>query len=212
MVYHWQMGYDVVNMQRDLRTGDSWLKRTSARSYYWIMQRLVEKVDLPVDVSDFRLIGPAPLAALRALDERSRILKGLIGWVGFRTIELPYNRTSRHAGNTKWNAASLLDLAIESILSFSRKPLRIFSLISFSFFVSSICYLLAVLVAGSFDIHHLLVGIASFMCVGVALVGEYVGVTLAEVKRRPLYFLNSNNEARPMTIHPPASSLEGKKC
>ncbi|WP_330211136.1 glycosyltransferase family 2 protein [Pseudomonas sp. AM4(2022)] len=212
MVYHWQMGYDVVNMQRDLRTGDSWLKRTSARSYYWIMRRLVEKVDLPVDVSDFRLIGPAPLAALRALDERSRILKGLIGWVGFRTIELPYNRTSRHAGNTKWNAASLLDLAIESILSFSRKPLRIFSLISFSFFVSSICYLLAVLVAGSFDIHHLLVGIASFMCVGVALVGEYVGVTLAEVKRRPLYFLNSNNEARPMTIHPPASSLEGKKC
>lgn len=212
MVHHWQMGYDVVNMQRDLRTGDSLLKRMSARSYYWIMQRLVEKVDLPADVSDFRLIGPAPLAALRALDERSRILKSLIGWVGFRTIELPYNRTFRHAGNTKWNAAGLFNLAIESVLSFSRKPLRIFSLISFGFFVSSICFLLAALVAGSFDIHHLLLGMASFMCLGVAMVGEYLGVTLAEVKRRPLYFLKSNNKATSVSIHPPVSSIESKKC
>ena len=101
MVDYWQRGYDVVNMQRNLRIGDSWFKRMSARAYYWVMQRLVEKVDMPADVSDFRLIGPAPLAALRALDERSRILKGMIGWVGFRTIELPYNRTVRHAGSTK---------------------------------------------------------------------------------------------------------------
>ena len=127
---------------------------------------------MPADVSDFRLIGPAPLAALRALDERSEILKGMIGWVGFRTIELPYNRTVRHAGSTKWNAAGLFNLAIESIVSFSRKPLRIFSLISFGLFVSSICYMLASLVAGSFDIHHLIVGMASFMCVGVAMVGS----------------------------------------
>lgn len=74
MVDYWQRGYDVVNMQRNLRIGDSWFKRMSARAYYWVMQRLVEKVDMPADVSDFRLIGPAPLAALRALDERSRML------------------------------------------------------------------------------------------------------------------------------------------
>lgn len=83
MVDYWQRGYDVVNMQRNLRIGDSWFKRMSARAYYWVMHRLVEKVDMPTDVSDFRLIGPAPLAALRALDERSRILKGMIGWVAF---------------------------------------------------------------------------------------------------------------------------------
>ncbi|MBV7479127.1 glycosyltransferase family 2 protein [Pseudomonas sp. PDM31] len=212
MVDYWQRGYDVVNMQRSLRTGDSWLKRMSARGYYWIMQRLVDMVDLPTDVSDFRLIGPAPVFALRALDERSRTLKSLIGWVGFRTIELSYNRTARHAGNTKWNAAGLFNLAIESILSFSRKPLRIFSFISFGLFISSICYLLAAFVAGSFDIHHLLVVIASFMCVGVAMVGEYLGVTLTEVKRRPLYFLKRNSKTSPVTLHPPSSSIESKKC
>mgnify|MGYP001561503044 FL=1 len=212
MVDYWQRGYDVVNMQRNLRIGDSWFKRMSARAYYWVMQRLVEKVDMPADVSDFRLIGPAPLAALRALDERSRILKGMIGWVGFRTIELPYNRTVRHAGSTKWNAAGLFNLAIESIVSFSRKPLRIFSLISFGLFVSSICYMLASLVAGSFDIHHLIVGMASFMCVGVAMVGEYLGVTLAEVKRRPLYFLKHSSKADPVSLHPSMASIEGKKC
>lgn len=212
MVDFWQKGYDVVNMQRNLRTGDSWLKCMSAWGYYWVMQRLVEKVDLPVDVSDFRLIGQAPLAALRALDERCRTLKSLIGWVGFRTIELPYNRTVRHAGNTKWNATELINLAVESILSFSRKPLRIFSLISFGLFVSTICYLLAALVAGSFDIHHLLVGLASFMCVGVAMVGEYLGVTLAEVKRRPLYFLKSNGRSAPDSLPPSVLSIKDKKC
>jgi len=50
------------------------------------------------------------------------------------------------------------------------------------------------------------------MCLGVAMVGEYLGVTLAEVKRRPLYFLKSNNKATPVTIHPPVSSIESKKC
>ena len=212
MVDFWQRGYDVLNMQRNLRTGDSWFKRVSARAYYWVMQRLVEKVDLPADVSDFRLIGPAPLAALRALDERSRILKGMIGWVGFRTVELPYDRTVRHAGSTKWNAAGLFNLAIESIVSFSRKPLRIFSLISFGLFVSSICYMLASLVAGSFDVHHLLVGMASFLCIGVAMVGEYLGVALAEVKRRPRYFLKSNSKADPVSLHASVPLIEGKKC
>lgn len=212
MVDFWQRGYDVVNMQRSLRTGDSWFKRISALAYYWVMQRLVEKVDLPADVSDFRLIGPAALAALRALDERSRVLKGMIGWVGFRTVELPYIRTYRHAGSSKWNAAGLLNLAVESILSFSRKPLRIFSLISFALFVFSICYLLATIVAGSFNVHHLLVGMASFLCVGVAMVGEYLGVTLAEVKRRPLYFLKRKSKADPLSLQLSVSSIEGKKC
>ncbi len=212
MVEFWQKGYDVVNMQRNLRTGDSLFKRMSARAYYWVMQRLVDKVDLPADVSDFRLIGPAPLAAIRALDERSSILKGMIGWVGFRTFELPYNRAVRHGGSSKWNVAGLINLAIESILSFSRKPLRIFSLASFALFVSSFCYMLAALVAGSFDVHHLLVGMASFMCVGVAMVGEYLGLTLAEVKRRPQYFLKNSPKAECASIHPSVSSFEGKKC
>jgi hypothetical protein len=148
---------------------------------------------------------------LRALDERSRILKGMIGWVGFRTIELPYNRTVRHAGSTKWNAAGLFNLAIESIVSFSRKPLRIFSLISFGLFVSSICYMLASLAGGQFrhpspDRQWL------HSCASVSPWWGYLGVTLAEVKRRPLYFLKHSSKADPVSLHPSMASIEGKKC
>lgn len=211
MVEYWQRGYDVVNMQRRSRLGDSWFKRTSACVYYWTMQRLVDRVVLPIDVSDFRLIGPAPLAALRALDERSRILKSLIGWVGFRTIELPYERTLRHAGSSKWSFLGLFDLAVESILGFSRKPLRWFSLISVGLWLSSLLYITTAFVVGRFNSHDWLVGIAAFICLGVAMVGEYLGATLSEVKRRPHYVLKEKSRPcreKPRTASP---SIKGRK-
>lgn len=189
MVARWLDGYEVVNMQRCRRTGDSWFKRATARVYYRAMGYLVERIELPAEVSDFRLIGPAPLAALRAMDERARMLKGLVGWVGYRTIELPYERTAREAGTTQWNFLGLLDLAITGVLGFSRKPLRWFSLASLSIWVLSVLYALAAAITGSFDAHHLLICLAAFLCVGVAMVGEYLGATLSEVKRRPHYLL-----------------------
>jgi len=212
MVAHWQQGYDVVNMQRSQRVGDSWFKRMTARAYYRVMQGLVEKIELPEDVSDFRLIGPAPLAALRSLDERVRVLKGLISWVGFRTIELPYDRTSRHAGHTKWNVVSLFNLAVESALSFSRKPLRIFSLVSAGLWASSIVYALVGLATNDINIHHVLFFIMAFMCLGIAMVGEYLGVALVEVKRRPLYLLKNHPKVEPVTIHPSINRVEGETC
>ncbi|QBF26086.1 glycosyltransferase [Pseudomonas tructae] len=201
MVAHWREGFEVVNMQRRRRTGDSWFKRTTARLYYRMMGVLVERMRIPSDVSDFRLIGPAPLAALRAMDERSRMLKGLVGWVGFKTIELPYERTARRAGSSKFNFLGLLDLAISGVLGFSRKPLRWFSLASLLIWVAAVVYILVALVGGTLDAHHLLIGLGAFLCLGVAMVGEYLGATLSEVKRRPHYLLKGQSTQRSSRAH-----------
>lgn len=102
MVHHWLTGSDIVNMQRRSRLSDTSSKRISAHLYYKLMNFLADKFDVPADVSDFRLIGPAPLAALRGMPERTRFMKGLISWLGFNTIELPYDREPRSAGLSKW--------------------------------------------------------------------------------------------------------------
>ncbi|MDD1012090.1 glycosyltransferase family 2 protein [Pseudomonas rubra] len=193
MVEHWLQGYDVVNMQRSRRDGDSWLKKFTARLYYRIMRHLVGRGQLPAQVSDFRLIGPAPLAALRAMDERVGLFKGLVGWVGFRTIELPYERVARAAGTSKWDYPALLNLALEGALAFSRKPLRWYSVASLVIVLVCLGWMLAALIAGSFSPVHLLLGVGGFLCLGVAMLGEYLGATLFEVKRRPHYLLQGDS-------------------
>lgn len=189
MVEHWQQGYDVVNMQRTRRDGDSRMKRLTAGLYYRVMRGLVTRGQVPSEVSDFRLIGPAPLAALRTMEERVSLFKGLVGWVGFHTVELPYERAARVAGKSKWNYPALLDLALEGALAFSRKPLRWYSLVSAVTFVTCVGWMIAAVATGSFSVTHLLLAVSGLLCIGVSMLGEYLGATLLEVKRRPHYVL-----------------------
>lgn len=205
MVDHWLQGYDVVNMQRVRREGDGWFKRISAAFYYRFMQVLLVRGNFPAEVSDFRLIGPAPLAALRAMPERVGVFKLLVGWVGFRSIELPYTRVGRAAGATKWSYSALFDLALESALAFSRRPLRWYSIVSLTVFLICSGWLVVAIVMGSVSLLHGLLAMAGWLCVGVAMLGEYLGATLQEVKGRPSYLLqvkperdiNDNACARP---------------
>lgn len=202
MVDHWLQGYDVVNMQRICREGDGWLKRISAGLYYRAMHLLLARGSFPAEVSDFRLIGPAPLAALRAMPERVGVFKLLVGWVGFRSIELPYTRVGRAAGSTKWSYSALFDLALESALAFSRKPLRWYSVVSLAVFLVCSGWLLVASVVGSVSLLHGLLAMAGWLCIGVAMLGEYLGATLLEVKGRPRYLLQV----------PPEQSTEGEAC
>lgn len=187
-----QAGYDIVNMQRSTRKSDSWLKRTAASLFYRVMRALFDGVRLPVQVSDFRLVGPAPLAALRLLPERGRMLKGLVGWVGFRSIEIPYEREARGGGSSKWSYGALLDLAIDGAVGFSRKPLRWFSLASIAVFLLTLVFVIQELVTGDASIDHLLLALGAFLALGLSLIGEYLGATLMESKSRPRYLVASS--------------------
>lgn len=211
MVEHWLAGCDIVNMQRSDRRGDTAGKRISARLYYRLLGLLVDRYAVPQDVSDFRLIGAAPLQALRAMPERARFMKGMVNWLGFKTIELPYDRVARGAGQSKWGPLALVDLAIEGIVAFSRKPLRWFSLLSASIFVLTLLYIAQQIGTGSLDIHDFILGVGAMLALGVALVGEYIGATLSEVKRRPVYLLSSTFGGFSKRLAAPATRQLGKE-
>lgn len=185
MVQEWRKGYEIVNMQRRSRHGDSWAKRMAARLYYATMDQLIDDFDVPRQVSDFRLIGPNAVAAICAMDDRAGVLKILVSWLGYPSTEVNYDRKPRQAGQTKWTALSLLDLCADSILAFSVRPLRLYSYVSaISFFVGSL-WVAGTATFSELTHMHLLVQSILLLCLGTAVVGEYVGRVLTVVSPRP---------------------------
>jgi len=191
MVSAWERGYDIVNMKRSSRRGDGFLKRYTATCFYWLVAKLNDRLHYPSEVSDFRLIGKEALCAYRELNEHSRSFKSLVSWVGFSCVEVEYERDARFAGESKWGFFGLADLAIESAMSVSRKPIRWFSYVaSISFFVCLILWTIS-LSTNVGSIGYATCMLISGVAVGLGVVGEYVGVIFDEVKARPQYFVST---------------------
>ena len=138
LVDHWVNGYDVVYAKRLSRTGESSIKKLTARAFYRVMNK-VSKVNIPEDTGDFRLMSRRAVDSLKELREYHRFMKGLFSWVGYPQKAVSYKRDARYAGKTKWNYWRLWNLAIEGITSFSSAPLLVASyfglLTSFTAFI-----------------------------------------------------------------------------
>lgn len=195
MVARWREGYDVVYATRKRRPGDSWLKRTTAHFFYRIFE-LIADVPIPRDTGDFRLLDRRVVDVMVRLPERTRFMKGLFAWVGFKQTAIYYEREPRQAGGTKWNYWRLWNFAMDGITSFSSVPLKVWSYCGFV--ISLFAFLYAVVLAIKKLLHDVDVpGYTSLMVVvlflgGIQLItlgilGEYMGRVYNEVKGRPLY-------------------------
>lgn len=195
MVDLWQQGYEVVLGRRANRDLDSWAKRTSATWFYRIQNR-ISTPKLPESVGDFRLMDRKVVDALKKLPESQRFMKGLFAWIGFKTATIDYVRTERIIGTTKFNSWKLWNFALEGITSFSTDPLRIWtyvglliSLMSFGFalFILFKVLILGVDVPGYASLMVAITFLGGLQLVGIGILGEYLGRTYLESKRRPVY-------------------------
>src|SRR5437764_14491977 len=98
----WREGYDVVYAVRATRSGESWLKRKTAKAFYRLMSRLGD-IDIPQETGDFRLVDRQAVDAVTAMREHRRYLRGMFAWVGYRQTGVPYQRDARYAGKTKFS-------------------------------------------------------------------------------------------------------------
>ena len=126
MVAKWREGFDIVFATRTRREGDSWFKRTTARYFYQVFDRITD-VPIPHDTGDYRLIDRRVVDVLVRLPERTRFMKGLFAWVGFRQAAITFDAQPRRSGETKWNYWRLWNFALDAITSFSSLPLKIWS-------------------------------------------------------------------------------------
>jgi glycosyltransferase involved in cell wall biosynthesis len=126
MIKIWRSGYDVVYGKRKARQGETFFKKFTAKAFYRILGKLTD-IDIPVDTGDFRLIDRRVCEALKQLPERNRYVRGLMSWVGFKQTAIEFERSERFAGETKYPLKKMLKLAMDGIMSFSYKPLKIAS-------------------------------------------------------------------------------------
>ena len=204
MLAHWREGSDVVYAVRRVRAGETSFKRRTASLFYRLFGRLA-MIDLRPESGDFRLLDRRPLDALLAMRERSRFLRGMTVWVGYRQIAIPYERDPRYAGETKYTLARMLRFAFDAMTSFSRVPLQLATYVGFA--ISLLAFLAIPVIVTLRLTGHYLPGFATLtiivllfggmQLVAIGILGEYLARTFDEVKRRPLYVVRQARDDDP---------------
>jgi glycosyltransferase involved in cell wall biosynthesis len=200
MVQKWQDGYDIVNMRRSSRAGETFIKKKTAQIFYTLMG-LVGPVKMPENVGDFRLLSRRAIEALKQMPEGNRFMKGMFAWIGFPVKEILYQRDPRFADKTKWNYWGLFNLAVEGITSYTIAPLRLSTYMGLFVAITSFCYgtfiVINTLVYGdpvpgfpTLMVVILFLGGLQLMAIGIA--GEYIGRIFLETKNRPLYLIKTH--------------------
>ena len=197
-VAKWLDGYDVVYGVRTERDGETLFKQWTAKGFYRLIGRLSE-TKIPLDTGDFRLMDRQVVAALLSMPERDRYVRGMVSWLGFSQVSVPYRRAARFAGETKFPLLKMIKFAVDGIVSFSVIPLRVATWVGFFASGISILGILAVLLARYFRvlgvvkgwsstvIAVLFIGGVQLVCMGI--IGEYIGRIYGEAKHRPLYVI-----------------------
>jgi polyisoprenyl-phosphate glycosyltransferase len=196
-VSQWRRGYDVAYGVRTERDGETAFKLWTAKLFYRFIGRLSE-TDIPLDTGDFRLMGRTVVEALLAMPERDRFIRGMVSWLGFSQVAVPYRRARRLAGKTKYPLFKMIRFATDGIVSFSTVPLRLATYLGLAVSGIAVVGIVAALYTRLFGGHWvrgwasivipiLFFGGVQLMSLGV--IGEYVGRIYGEAKRRPLYFV-----------------------
>jgi dolichol-phosphate mannosyltransferase len=210
MVDAWRGGAEIVYAVRNTRR-DPALKRLLARAFYRVL-RTASSSDIPVDAGDFRLIDRRALSAFRALRERSRYVRGMMAWVGFRQEPIYYDRGERAAGTAKYSFGRSLRLAVDGLVSFSDLPLRaatiIGALISVGAFALGVWALVlklegAAVVPGWVSLLTPLAFLGGIQLIVLGVLGTYLARIFQEVKQRPLYIVS---DAQGFDQPPPGSN------
>lgn len=199
MVDKWREGFDMVLARRVDRSKDSWTKRSSASLFYKIMNKM-SSIPLPDNVGDFRLLDQRVVAVLRQYRERQRFMKGLFASLGFSQAVVEYTRPERYLGTTKFRPLKLWALAVEGIISFSTRPLKIWTYIGIVCASFAAAYLMWIVfktlimgvdMPGYASLMSVMLFMNGIMLTGLGVIGEYVARIFNEVKGRPLYIVRT---------------------
>ncbi len=197
MLQQWRQGYQVVYAVRRSRQGESWLKQFTANSFYHVIDQL-SQVRIPRNTGDFRLLDRQVVEAIKQLRERTRFMKGIFAWVGYRQTAIFYDRAPRFRGKTQWNYWRLWNLAVEGITSFSSWPLRVWSYLGLGISLLALLYGLFLIirtllfgsdVPGYASLAVIMLFLGGIQLISLGVIGEYLGRIFEEVKGRPLYLV-----------------------
>ena len=202
MLEKWEEGNDDVYASRLTRGKESWLRKKLSLLYYRILQRSTRLEVLP-NVGDFRLLDRRCINALKQLRENNRYTKGMYCYIGFKKTYVTFETEDRIAGESSMNYKTLINLAIEGILSYTILPLRIATVIGVLTSLFAFIYMLVVLlktllygdpVQGYPTMMIVILFLGGIQLLALGILGEYIGRIFTETKNRPVYFVRTYND------------------
>lgn len=200
MVEEYLNGAEIVYGVRAKRDTDTWFKRTSAESFYKLMNRM--GVETVYNHADYRLVSSRVLAHFADFQEVNIFLRGMFPLVGFKSTCVYYDRHERIAGKSHYPLKKMINLAVDGITSLSIEPIHIIARMGIIFSLIGFIGIIWAIVRQAAG--HTVAGWASLMCViifiggiiilSLGVIGEYVGKTYMETKRRPRYIISERTE------------------
>ena len=195
MYSYMEQGYDSVATRRVTRKGEPPIRSFFARCFYGLMKR-ISKTEIMDGARDYRMMTRQMVNAILSMGEYNRFIKGIYGWVGFKTKWLEYENVERAKGETKWSFWKLFLYSIEGITAFSTVPLSIAAFAGAFFCIVAFLMIIFIIVRKlifddpvsgwpSMVCIILMTSGVQFFCTGI--LGQYLAKTYMEVKKRPIY-------------------------
>jgi glycosyltransferase involved in cell wall biosynthesis len=192
-IMRWESGYENVYGVVTSRRGTGKIRTMNSKLFYWGIGKMTGQL-IPANASDFRLLDRRVYEQVRSMDERNRFVRGLVAWVGFRSIGVEHEREERYAGTSKAHSIAVMQLASKAIFAHSQVPLVFIPLVGLSLIVISLLTYAGLLITwlaggGSFPSTGMIVGLVVMLfgmlfCL-LGIVGLYIGQVYEEVKGRP---------------------------
>lgn len=140
MLKHWEEGYDIIYTYRDEANPHvGGFQKFGSRLFYKLINAMSD-ITLENGISDFRLLDEKVIRELKQIDEYEIFFRGIVKWVGFLQIGIPYTPAARHTGEASYSFFKLAKLAVGSIMAFSVRPLYIATGLGLFFSVSALLF------------------------------------------------------------------------
>jgi dolichol-phosphate mannosyltransferase len=201
-----QQGYDIVQTQRMDEGGAISFKKTTSTLFYRLIN-IISGTQILQGAADFRALSRDALDGLRSMHEYHRFLRGMVSWMGYSSVILPYREPARLAGKSKYSLGKMIRLASDAVFSFSLAPLYIGLSAGLGFFVLAATQLIYVaslwltgqterIVAGWSSLMAIMLIASGIIMILLGFIGVYVGYIFQEVKRRPIYLIKKGVEQK----------------
>ncbi len=195
-------GYDIVLTERMDTESTSAFKRWTSSSFYRLINR-IGSTQITPGAADFRLLTRQVVEALRSMPEYHRFLRGMVAWVGYKSVILPYTPPPRMAGKSKYSLGKMLRLSMDAIFSFSLVPLYIgisLGLLMLFLALVEMIYVLSFWVTGNISnlapgwssLMFIILIVGGFLMISIGVIGVYIGYIFQEVKGRPVYLVREH--------------------
>jgi len=197
----WRAGADIVIAKREKRAGETWIKKITAWAFYRMLA-LMTDVPIVLDAGDFYLLDRKVYDIINACPERSRFLRGLVAWAGFKTEIIKYSRAAREHGKTNYTFKMMTQLARDALFGFSAKPIFAIHCLTVFALLGSFCAMMYALFAfisnwtvpGWTTLIILVSLFGGLILFSLGIIGEYIYRIFKETQNRPGYLIREKIE------------------